>query len=113
MNINVSDKLIYLGAGCGIGVVLGLLFAPQSGEEMRHTLTDKVDDITHKVQDKISHSGISDTASRLSDTATQTWNSVIEKGKNVASIGRQRLNDSLESGKRKFNESMEGEDLGR
>ncbi len=39
MNINVSDKLIYLGAGCGIGMVLGLLFAPQSGEEIRHNLT--------------------------------------------------------------------------
>ena len=106
MNITISDKLIYLGAGCGIGVVLGLLFAPETGEEMRHTLTNKVDDLTHKVQDKISHSGIG-------DTAAQTWNSVIEKGKNVASIGRQRLNDSIESGKRKFSESVEGEDFGR
>ena len=30
MNISVNDKLIYLGAGCGIGLVIGLLFAPQS-----------------------------------------------------------------------------------
>lgn len=104
MNINVSDKLIYLGAGCGIGVILGLLFAPESGEEIRHTLTNKMDDLTHKVQDKISHSGIGDTAS-------QTWNSVIEKGKNVAQIGRQRLNESLESGKRKYNESIESDEL--
>lgn len=106
MNINVSDKLIYLGAGCGIGVVLGLLFAPESGEEMRHDLTHKMDDISHKVQDKIMHSSIS-------ETATQTWNNVIEKGKNVAQIGRQRLNESIESGKRKYAESMEGEDSGR
>lgn len=104
MNINVSDKLIYLGAGCGIGVVLGLLFAPQSGEEIRHTLTHKMDDLTHKVQDKISQSGIGDTAS-------QTWSSVIEKGKNVAQIGRQRLNESLESGKRKYNESIENDEF--
>ena len=106
MNIKVSDKLIYLGAGCGIGVILGLLFAPQTGEEMRHTITDKMDDLTHKVQDRISQSDIG-------DTATQTWNSVIEKGKNVASIGRQRLNDSLEAGRRKYNEGMNSEDLGR
>src|SRR5215471_9949822 len=106
MNINVSDKLIYLGAGAGIGVILGLLFAPHSGEETRHTLTDKMDDLTHKVHDRISQSGIG-------DTATQTWNSVIEKGKNVASIGRQRLNDSLEAGRRKYNEGMNSEDLGR
>jgi gas vesicle protein len=104
MNINVSDKLIYLGAGCGIGVVLGLLFAPQSGEEIRHNLSSKVDDLTHRVQDKISQSGIG-------DTANQTWNTMVEKGKNVASIGRQRINESIEAGKRKFNESFEGEDF--
>jgi gas vesicle protein len=104
MNINVSDKLIYLGAGCGIGVVLGLLFAPQSGEEIRHNLGSKVDDLTHRVQEKISQSGIGDTAS-------QTWNTMVEKGKNVASIGRQRINESIEAGKRKFNESFEGEDF--
>ena len=106
MNINVSDKLIYLGAGCGIGVILGLLLAPQTGEEMRHTITDKMDDLTHKVQDRISHSGIG-------DTATQTWNSVIEKGKNVANISRQRLNESLEAGRRKYNEGIQSDDLGR
>ncbi len=100
MNININDKIIYLGAGCGIGLVIGMLFAPQSGSETRHTLTSKVDDLTHRVQDKVQHSGIGDTAS-------QTLHSVIEKGKNVASIGRTRLNESIEAGKRKFNESME------
>src|SRR5436305_3416607 len=104
MEVNINDKLIYLGAGCGIGLVLGLLFAPQSGEEIRHTLTSKVDDLTHKVQEKVQESGIGDTAS-------QTWHNVMEKGRNVASIGRTRLNESIEAGKRKFNESMEDDDL--
>ena len=50
MNISVNDKWIYLGAGCGLGLVIGLLFAPQSGHEIRHTLTSKIDDLTNKVQ---------------------------------------------------------------
>jgi gas vesicle protein len=104
MEINVNDKLIYLGAGCGIGLALGLLFAPKSGEQMRNAITSKVDDLTHKVQDKVHESGIGDTAS-------QTWRNVVDKGKNVANIGRTRLNESIEAGKRKFNESMEDEDL--
>lgn len=104
MQITVNDKLIYLGAGCGIGMVLGLLFAPQSGEEIRHTLTSKVDDLTHKVQEKVQGSGIGDTAS-------QTFRNVVEKGKNVANIGRSRLNESVEAGKRAYNESIEGDDL--
>ena len=104
MEINVNDKLIYLGVGCGIGLVLGLLFAPQSGEEMRNTITSKVDDLTHKVQDRVHES-------RIGDTASQTLRNVVEKGKNVASMGRTRLNESVEAGRRKFNESMEDEDL--
>src|ERR1044071_1326154 len=102
MDIKVNDKLIYLGAGCGIGLVLGLLFAPQSGEEIRHTLTSKVDDLTHKVQEKVQESGIGETASHIGDTASQTWRNVVEKGKNVANIGRTRLNESVEAGRRKF-----------
>jgi len=104
MEITINDKLIYLGAGCGIGLVLGMLFAPQSGEETRQTLTNKVDDLTHRVQEKVQQSGISDTAS-------ETWRNVVDKGKNVANIGRTRLNESIEAGKRKFNESIEDEDL--
>jgi gas vesicle protein len=106
MTINVDDKLIYLGAGCGIGLIVGLLFAPRSGEETRHNLTHKVEDLTHKVQDRISHSGIGETAS-------QTWSNVVEKGKNVAHIGRQRVNESVEAGKRKYSEMIESEDLPR
>src|SRR6266849_9384142 len=104
MDIKINDKLIYLGAGCGIGMVLGLLLAPQSGEKIRHTLTSKVDDLTHKVQEKVHESGIGDTAS-------QTWHNVVERGKNVASIGRSRLNESIEAGKRKFSESLEDDDF--
>jgi gas vesicle protein len=104
MNINVNDKLIYLGAGCGIGLVLGLLFAPQSGQEIRQTFTSKVDDLTNKVQEKVQHSGIG-------EAAGQTWRNMVEKGKNVADISRTRLNESIEAGRRKFSESIEGEDL--
>ena len=104
MNISVNDKLVYLGAGCGIGLVMGLLLAPQSGQEIRHTLTSKVDELANKVQEKVQQSGIR-------ETAGESWHNVVEKGKNVANIGRARLNESLEAGRRKFSESIEGEDL--
>jgi len=104
VNINISDKIIYLGAGCGIGLVIGALFAPRSGEETRRNLTSKVDDFSHRVQDRIQSSG-------LPEAASQTWNKAVERGKNVASIGRQRLNDSIEAGRRRFNESIETDDF--
>jgi gas vesicle protein len=103
MTINLSDKLVYLCAGCGIGMVVGALFAPRSGEETRHNLTKQVDDLSHKVQARI-HSA------HLGETASQTWHNVVEKSKNVASIGRRRINDSVEAGRTKFNEAIEADE---
>ena len=104
MNINISDKLLYLGAGCGIGLVVGTLFAPRSGQQTRENLGNKMNDLTHQVQDKIQSSGIAEQAS-------QTWQNVVEKGKNVANIGRRRFNESIEAGKSKFFETMEADDF--
>jgi len=104
MNLNIDDRLIYFGAGCGLGLALGALFAPHSGRETRHNLSDKVDDLTHKVQDKINSSGIR-------ETAGQKWHEAVQKGKNVASFGKQRVSESVEEGKRRFAESIEDDDL--
>ena len=93
MTLNISDKLLFLTAGVGIGTVIGLLFAPRSGQEIRDTLASKVQE------------------SGVGEAANQRLQNVVEKGKNIASIGRQRFNESIEAGKQRFTESIEGEDL--
>ena len=104
MNINISDKALFFGAGCGIGLALGALLAPRSGSETRQNLSHKVDDLSHKVQEKIQSSGISDAASR-------TWSNVVETGKNVASIGKRRVQESVQAGVRKYNEIVDDENV--
>jgi gas vesicle protein len=104
MKINISDKAIFFGAGCGIGLALGALLAPRSGSETRQNLSHKVDDLTHKVQEKIQASGIGDAASR-------TWTNVVEKGKNVASIGKKRVQESVQAGMRRYNEMVDDESV--
>ena len=104
MNININDKVFYLEAGCGLGLVLGALFAPKSGQDTRHDLSHRMDELTHLVQEKLQSSGIADTASH-------TWQNVVEKGRNVASMGRRRVNESMEAVRNRFNESMEDEEL--
>ena len=104
MNIKISDKAMYFAAGCGIGVALGALLAPKSGSEMRQNLSNKVDDLTQKVQDRLQSSGIGDAASR-------TWNTVVEQGRNVANIGSRRIRESVEAARQRFSESMEDDDL--
>jgi gas vesicle protein len=93
--------LFYLLAGAAVGV----LFAPKSGQQLRSDLSGKVDELKNKVQEKVQGSGIS-------EEVTGTVKNVMERGKNVASIGRQRINESIEAGKRKFNESLESFESG-
>jgi gas vesicle protein len=101
MTININNKLFYLLVGAAVGV----LFAPKSGQEMRTDISDKVDDLRTKFQKKVQDT-------HITEDVSSTVRNVMERGRNVASIGRQRINDSIEAGKRKFNESLESLDRG-
>jgi gas vesicle protein len=101
MTININNKLLYLLAGAAVGV----LFAPKSGQEMRTEISDTVDDLKAKFQKKVHDT-------HLTEDVSSTVRNVMERGRNVASIGRKRINESIEAGKRKFNESFESLDRG-
>ncbi|MBX3096468.1 MAG: YtxH domain-containing protein [Fimbriimonadaceae bacterium] len=52
-----KNSLVYLLAGFGLGALVGaaagLLFAPKSGEETRHELTDRMKELKSKTEDYI------------------------------------------------------------
>ncbi len=50
----VAPTLSFIG-GIGVGVGLGILFAPCSGEEMRDVIRDKAVDVTNDVKNKVSN----------------------------------------------------------
>ena len=41
---NVGSKVSYFLVGLGVGALVGVLFAPKSGEETRRFLSDKADE---------------------------------------------------------------------
>lgn len=97
-HMNVGEKLLYLLAGTGLGAAAGLLFAPRSGVEMRERLSSSVSDTMGNI------------SSRISETDTgQASNvrNVAERGKNIASIAKQRVSENVETGKERLNESIE------
>lgn len=47
---NALHKVLSFAAGIGVGVAVGVLLAPQSGEELRNSISDKVQDITDKAR---------------------------------------------------------------
>jgi gas vesicle protein len=75
---NVGSKVAYFLVGLGVGALVGVLFAPKSGEETREFLTKKADEGRDYAQRK---------ARELRERADE----LIERGKDVAS----RKKDSI------------------
>jgi len=75
-----STKMVYFLGGLGIGAILALLFAPQSGKQTRDMIVQKAEEgkdyVTTKGRDVVRQAG-----------------GMVEKGKET-------LADALESGKK-------------
>ena len=71
--------ITFLLIGLGAGALLGLLFAPQTGRQMRRTLRRKVDDAREVFED------LSDQAGDIIDKGAEWASAAKEK---VAPIGK-------------------------
>jgi|SRR5215467_14547641 len=49
---NTMRNILSFAAGVGVGVAAGVLLAPQSGAELRHSIGDRVQDISDRVRAK-------------------------------------------------------------
>jgi hypothetical protein len=56
----LRNVLVFV-AGVGVGVGAGLLLAPASGEEIRNSIGEKVQDISDKVRGRVSNQNFSAT----------------------------------------------------
>jgi gas vesicle protein len=86
---NVGSKVSFFLVGVGIGALLGVLFAPKSGEETRDYLAKRADEGRDFAQKK---------ARELRERADD----LIERGKDVASRKRDPLTAAVEAGREAF-----------
>lgn len=86
MGDNVGGKISYFMVGLGIGALIGILFAPKSGEETREYLSQKADEGREFAQRK---------ARELRERAED----LIERGKDVAVRQRESLSAAVEAGR--------------
>jgi gas vesicle protein len=86
---SVGSKVSYFLVGVGIGALLGVLFAPKSGEETREYLSKRAEDGREFAQKK---------ARELRDRADE----LIERGKDVAARKRDTLSAAVEAGREAF-----------
>jgi gas vesicle protein len=86
MSDNVGSKISFFLVGLGIGALVGILFAPKSGEETREFLSQKADEGRDYAQRK---------ARELRERAED----VIERSKNAAARQKESLTAAVDAGR--------------
>ena len=86
---NVGAKISYFIVGLGIGTLVGILFAPKSGEETREFLTQKADEGREFAQKK---------ARELRERAED----LIERSKDIINREKGSIAAAVEAGKETY-----------
>ena len=86
---NVGSKVSYFLVGLGVGALMGVLFAPKSGEDTREYLAKRADDGREFAQKK---------AKELRERADE----LIERGKDVASKQKESISAAVEGAREAY-----------
>ena len=86
MSDNVGSKVSFFLVGLGIGALIGILFAPKSGEETRDYLSSKADEGRDYAQKK---------AQELRERAED----LIERSKEIMARKKDQISGAVEAGR--------------
>jgi gas vesicle protein len=88
-----KDGLSSFLLGLGVGVAIGILFAPKSGEETRQLIKDKAGEGSEYLKQR---------GSELKENAAG-W---VDKGREAMSRQKETLNDAMEAGKQAYRDAV-------
>ena len=91
-----DKKLSYFFLGVGIGVAVGLLFAPKSGEETREMIRSKAGEGK-------------DYLKRRSDEARESAAEWVERGRIAVHRQKDHLTAAVEAGKQAYRDATTGD----
>jgi gas vesicle protein len=89
-----SSKVSYFLLGLGLGVAIGFLFAPDSGEKTRELLLAKADEGRDYLKRR---------SEELAESATE----MVERGKTAVTRQKEQLAAAVEAGKAAYRDSVE------
>ena len=89
MSDNVGSKVSFFLVGLGIGALVGILFAPKSGEETREYLSSKAEEGRDFAQKK---------ARELRERAED----LIERSKEIMARQKDAINSAVDAGKETY-----------
>ncbi|MGE5568789.1 MAG: YtxH domain-containing protein [Rhodospirillales bacterium] len=90
-----GSKFSYFAFGLGLGIAIGVLFAPKSGEETREFIRSKADEGKGYIR-------------RRSDELRSQASEVVERGRTVVSRQRDHLAAAVEAGKQAYRDAVAG-----
>jgi gas vesicle protein len=88
-----DNKISYFFLGLGLGVAVGVLFAPKSGAETRSLLKSKAEEGADYVKRR---------SGEFRDTATDA----LDKGKQAVSRHKDNLSAAVEAGKAAYRDAL-------
>jgi len=86
MSESTGSKVSYFLVGLGVGTLLGILFAPKSGEETREYLRDKAEEGKEYAQRK---------ARELRERADE----LVERGKDTVRHQKESVTSAIDAGR--------------
>ena len=86
---NVSSKVTYFLVGLGVGALVGILFAPKSGEDTREYLAKKADEGR-------------DFAQRKAKELRERADDLIERSKDAATRGKDSISAAVEGAREAY-----------
>jgi gas vesicle protein len=90
-----SKGLAYFFLGLGVGVAVGMIFAPQSGAETRGLIREKAQEGGEYLK-------------RRSDELRDQAGDIMHKGKEAVDRQREQLHAAIDAGKQAYRETVAG-----
>jgi gas vesicle protein len=94
-----DKRLSYFFLGLGLGVAVGILFAPKAGHETREVLRSKAEEGKEYLK-------------RRSDDLRSSAGDLIDRGRTAIAKQKEQLSSAVEAGKQAYREAVGGENTG-
>ena len=100
-----NSGITYFVVGLGIGVAVGLLMAPRSGEETRQFLRTKADEGTEYLRNKADEG--KEFVRRRGTELRESASDLIDRSKEAIARQKEQLAMAVEAGKQAYRESVD------
>jgi gas vesicle protein len=99
-----NTGLSYFIVGLGVGVAVGMLMAPRSGEETRHLLRSKADESKDYLRNKADESR--EFVRRRGGEIRESATDLIDRSKDALARQKEQLAMAVEAGKQAYRDSV-------